>query len=229
MTDKAADNVSKGSPPLRLRGGRIAKWVLDRISAGVLLILLSPALGTIAVWIMIVDGQPVFFVQLRLGKNGRLFPLLKFRTMVNDAVRIGTELNLTEDPFGVLPNDPRVTRIGRFLRRTGLDELPQLGNVLVGHMSLVGPRPDLPEQVENYSESERRRLQVLPGITGWAQINGREEIPWPQRFALDSWYMDNWSFWLDMRILMRTFGQLFREEPSPIHDAMNIERHRKHD
>ena len=129
---------------------RAFKWVLDRVAALLLLVLLSPLLLGLAVWVLIDDGRPVVFRQRRAGKNGKPFGMLKFRTMVDNASEIGLESGLTDDPFGVLPNDPRITRSGRFLRRFNLDELPQLWNVLVGQMSLVGPRPDVVEQVANY-------------------------------------------------------------------------------
>ena len=129
-----------------------------------------------------------------------------------------------EEPMFKLRDDPRVTRLGRFLRQTSLDELPQLINVVRGDMSLVGPRADIVEQVANYTESDRRRLAVKPGITGWAQVNGRDSIPWPKRFELDAWYIDHWTFWLDFKIMWRTFAQLFQERPEPIVDEMNIER-----
>jgi len=130
--------------------------------------------------------------------------MLKFRTMIPDAIAVGREQSITEDPFGVVKGDPRITRIGRWLRRTGLDELPQLVNVARGQMSLVGPRADLVEQAAAYTDEERRRLTVRPGITGWAQVNGRDSVSWTERFALDLWYLDNWSFWLDLAILWRT-------------------------
>jgi lipopolysaccharide/colanic/teichoic acid biosynthesis glycosyltransferase len=172
------------------------------------------------------SGRPVILRQPRAGRAGRPFSMLKFRTMVPDAVRVGRELGLSEDPFGVIPDDPRITRSGRFLRRTSLDELPQLWNVLRGDMSLVGPRPDLLEQVANYAPSDRRRLAVKPGITGWAQIHGRDEIPWEGRFELDAWYVEHWSLALDARILVGTFTQLGRPDPEPVEDTLNIERAR---
>jgi lipopolysaccharide/colanic/teichoic acid biosynthesis glycosyltransferase len=145
--------------------------------------------------------------------------------MVVDAVEAGKRLGL-EDPWGLLPDDPRITRSGRFLRRTSLDELPQLINVLKGEMSLVGPRPDLVEQVANYSDRDRRRLAVRPGITGWSQVQGREEIGWPERFEQDAWYIEHWSLRLDARIVLATFTQLFRSGEAPVEDTMNIERAR---
>ncbi|MGZ4257144.1 MAG: sugar transferase, partial [Gaiellaceae bacterium] len=134
---------------------------------------------------------------------------------------------LTDDPFGVVENDPRITKPGRFLRRTGLDELPQLWNVLRGQMSLVGPRPDLVEQAAHYSESDRRRLTVEPGITGWSQVNGRESIGWPERIQQDLWYIDHWSLWLDLKILVRTFTELGRSGEQPVEDTVNIDRARE--
>ena len=202
------------------------KLAVDPILAGALLAALSPVLLGIALWIVRESGRPVLFVHPRAGKDGAPFRMLKFRTMLPDAVAVGRELGLSEDPFGIVRDDPRVTRSGRFLRRTGLDELPQLVNVLRGEMSLVGPRPDLVEQAENYTDEDRKRLSVKPGITGWSQIHGREDMTWPERFRYDAWYVENWSLALDLRILLRTFGQLFRPEPTPVVDAMNIERAR---
>ncbi len=204
----------------------VAKEVLDRLVAAVGLVTLSLVFAGIALWIRLESGGPVIFRQPRVGKDGRVFSMLKFRTMVPDAVELGCELALSEDPFAVLPEDPRITRCGRFLRRTSLDELPQLWNVLRGEMSLVGPRPDLVEQAANYAPADRRRLAVKPGITGWAQVHGRDEIPWEERFRLDAWYVDNWSLGLDARILLRTFAQLGRPEPIPVEDKLNIERAR---
>ena len=133
--------------------------------------------------------------------------------MVPNAVEVGQELGITDDPFGVVPEDPRITKSGRVLRRTGLDELPQLVNILRGEMSVVGPRPDLVEQVANYTEADRRRLAVRPGLTGWSQTHGREEIGWPERIEQDVWYIDHWSLWLDLKIVALTFAQVFRLRP----------------
>jgi lipopolysaccharide/colanic/teichoic acid biosynthesis glycosyltransferase len=204
---------------------RALKVVIDRVVAAIALVLLSPALAAIAVWIWIDDGRPALIAQVRAGKNGRPFRMLKFRTMVDDAIEVGKRLGL-EDPWGIVPDDPRITRSGRFLRRTSLDELPQLINVLKGEMSVVGPRPDLVVQVANYSESDRRRLAVLPGITGWSQVHGREEIGWPERFQQDAWYVENWSLRLDARIVLTTFAQFLRSQEQPVEDTMNIERAR---
>ena len=202
------------------------KWVADRVVAAVSLVLLSPVLAAIWVWVRIDAGRPVLLTQLRAGKDGVPFRLLKVRTMVPDAVSVGQDLGITEDPFGVVPGDPRITRSGRVLRRTGLDELPQLVNILSGRMSVVGPRPDLVEQAAHYSDSDRRRLSVRPGLTGWSQTHGREEIGWPERIEQDLWYIDHWSLRLDAKVVLLTFAQLFRREPEPVEDRMNIERAR---
>jgi lipopolysaccharide/colanic/teichoic acid biosynthesis glycosyltransferase len=210
-----------------VRGAQLwVKWMFDRVVAAVALVFLAPVFLAIWAWVRRDAGKPVFFTQQRSGKDGVPFRLLKVRTMVPDAVTVGQELGITEDPFGVVAGDPRITRSGRVLRRTGLDELPQLVNIVRGEMSLVGPRPDLVEQVANYSAADRRRLAVRPGLTGWSQTHGREEIGWPERIEQDVWYIDHWSLWLDLKIVLLTFAQVFRSEPEPVQDAMNIERSR---
>ena len=211
-------DLARDTPAARI------KHALDRVLAAVALVLFSPLLAAIALWILLETGRPVLFAHPRVGKGGRVFRMYKFRTMVQDAIAIGQALKISEDPYGHLPDDPRITRSGRFLRRTSLDELPQLFNVARGDMSLVGPRADIVEQVANYTESDRRRLAVKPGITGWAQVNGRDAIPWPQRFELDAWYIGHWSLALDAKIVLRTALELFRERPEPVVDEMNIER-----
>ena len=203
---------------------RLLKRVADRVAAAVLLLLLSPLLAAIAVWILLDGGRPVLLAQERVGKDGKRFAMLKFRTMVPNALELAQ--GLTDDPYGVVPDDPRITKPGGLLRRTSLDELPQLWNVLVGQMSLVGPRPDLVEQAANYTDRDRGRLTVEPGITGWSQVNGREEITWPERIEQDLWYIEHWSLGLDAKILLRTFTQLGREAERPVEDEMNIERAR---
>ncbi|MEU8243627.1 sugar transferase [Actinoplanes missouriensis] len=196
---------------------------LQRLIAAVMLVLLAPVILALAAWIRIADGKGVFFVQDRAGRAGTPFRMLKFRSMVHNSVALSAELGI-DDPFGLLENDPRITPCGRFLRRTSLDELPQLINVVRGQMNLVGPRPDVLPQVANYSAEDARRLEVKPGITGWAQVNGRDDIDWPQRFILDRWYVDNWSPALDLKILWRTAVTLQRDEP-PVHvDTLNIAR-----
>ena len=196
---------------------------LNRLTAAVALLVLSPVILAIAAWIRIADGKGVLFVQDRAGRDGVPFRMLKFRSMVHDSVALSAQLGIA-DPFGLVENDPRITRCGRFLRRTSLDELPQLINVVSGRMQLVGPRPDVLPQVAVYTAEDRRRLEVKPGITGWAQVNGRDDIDWAQRFVLDRWYVDNWSPALDLRILWRTVTTLNRGE-APVHvDELNIER-----
>jgi lipopolysaccharide/colanic/teichoic acid biosynthesis glycosyltransferase len=203
------------------------KRVLDPVAAAAGLVVLSPVYAGIAVAVLVDSGRPVLFVSPRAGRDEKPFGMLKFRTMVPDAIAVGREQGITADPFGIVKDDPRVTRVGRWLRRTGLDELPQLVNVIRGQMSLVGPRADLVEQAAGYTAEERRRLTVRPGITGWAQVNGRDSVSWTERFALDLWYLDNWSLWLDAKILVRTVGEVLRAEPDPIEDTLNIERAKK--
>ena len=196
---------------------------LNRLAAVVALLVLSPVILVVAAWIRIADGRGVLFVQDRAGRDGVPFRMLKFRTMVHDSVALSAQLGIA-DPFGLVENDPRITRCGRFLRRTSLDELPQLVNVARGQMQLVGPRPDVLPQVAVYTAEDRRRLEVKPGITGWAQVNGRDDIDWAQRFVLDRWYVDHWSPALDLRILWRTVATLHRGE-APVHvDELNIQR-----
>ncbi|MFF5078705.1 sugar transferase [Actinoplanes sp. NPDC000266] len=196
---------------------------LNRVVAFTALLILLPLIIFVAVWIRVSDGRGVLFVQDRAGRGGVPFRMLKFRSMVHDSVAMSSALGMA-DPYGLMENDPRITRCGRFLRRTSLDELPQLLNVVRGDMLLVGPRPDVLPQVAHYSALDARRLEVKPGITGWAQVNGRDDIDWPQRFILDRWYVDHRSPALDLRILWRTFTSLNRGEP-PVHvDHLNIDR-----
>ncbi|MEX1358302.1 MAG: sugar transferase [Gaiellaceae bacterium] len=194
------------------------KQTLDRIVAAIALVALSPLMLAIVLWIVLESGRPAIFRQKRVGKDGRVFEMHKFRTLRH-------ELSPGDDPHGHRPED--VTRSGRFLRATSLDELPQLIDVLRGDMSLVGPRADIVEQVANYEPHERRRLAVRPGITGWAQVNGRDAIPWQRRFELDVWYIEHWSLALDVRIVLMTLVQLFRPRPEPVRDDLNIERARR--
>ena len=175
---------------------------LDIASAGVALVLVSPLLGVAAVAIKLEDGGPVLYQQLRVGKDGVDFELLKLRTMRVGAEREGAG-------YAVNLGDPRITRVGRVLRRLSLDELPQLWNVLRGDMSLIGPRPTLRYQVERYTPRQARRLEVKPGITGWAQIHGRARLPWEERIELDVWYVEHRSAWTDLVILLRTPLALF--------------------
>ena len=175
---------------------------LDVAVAGIGLGLAAPALAIAAVAIKLEDGGPVFYRQRRVGLHGNEFALLKLRTMEVDAEQKGAG-------YAVNVGDPRITRVGRILRRLSLDEVPQLWNVVRGDMSLVGPRPTLAYQVERYTPRQRRRLEVKPGITGWAQIQGRARLPWDERIELDVWYIEHRSAWLDLRILARTPLALF--------------------
>ena len=171
--------------------------VRDVVASAVGLVVGAPVLGLAALGIKVEDRGPVFYRQTRVGKGGEDFELVKLRTMVVGAERRGAG-------YAVNEGDPRITRVGAVLRRLSLDELPQLWNVLRGDMSLVGPRPTLRYQVEQYDERQRRRLDVKPGITGWAQVNGRAALPWPERIELDLWYVEHRSPWLDLKILART-------------------------
>lgn len=178
------------------------KRFFDLLVSLLLLILLSPLLLILALLGWFTSGWPVIFAQARPGRGGRIFKLYKFRTM-RDAF----------DAQGKpLPDAQRLTRLGRFMRAASLDELPELVNVLKGEMSLVGPRPLLVQYLERYSPEQARRHEVLPGITGWAQVNGRNALSWEDKFKLDVWYVDNWSLWLDIKILFMTIGKVFKRE-----------------
>jgi lipopolysaccharide/colanic/teichoic acid biosynthesis glycosyltransferase len=170
---------------------------LDAALAALLLLVASPLLLAAAIALKLESRGPVIYRQLRVGLDGRPFELWKLRTMVSGAEAMGAGIY-------VLEGDARITRVGRLLRRFSLDELPNLVNVVKGDMALVGPRPTIQEQVDRYTGRQRRRLEVKPGITGWAQVNGRASLPWPERIELDVWYVDNRSLWLDLRILLRT-------------------------
>ena len=174
----------------------IFKRIFDILTSGIALIVLIPIFAVIGIFIKLDSKGPVFFIQERAGKDGKIFQVYKLRTMVDNAEKKGLG-------FEVEKNDSRITRVGKYLR-WGIDELPQLINVFKGDMGLVGPRPTLPYQVKKYSEREKRRLEVKPGITGWALINGRNKLSWPQRIKLDIWYIDHWSLWLDLKILFKT-------------------------
>jgi lipopolysaccharide/colanic/teichoic acid biosynthesis glycosyltransferase len=175
---------------------------LDVAGAAIGLALASPFLGAAALAIKLDDRGPVLYRQKRVGRDGREFELLKLRTMVVGAEGQGAG-------WAVDRGDPRITRVGRALRRLSLDELPQLWNVFRGEMSLIGPRPTLQYQVDQYSPHQRRRLDVRPGITGWAQVQGRASLPWEERIELDVWYVEHRSPWLDAKILARTPLALF--------------------
>jgi len=188
--------------PLLPQGVPPSKRIFDLVATGLGLIVLSPVLLTVAGLVRVFQGSPVLFRQKRPGYRSRPFVNLKFRTMDD---RRGPE-------GGYLADAERLTPLGRFLRSTSLDELPELINVLKGEMSLVGPRPLLMQYLERYSAEQARRHAVLPGMTGWAQVNGRNALTWEERFQLDLWYVDHWSFWLDMKILGLTLWKVIRRE-----------------
>ena len=178
---------------------------LDILIASAILALASPLLLVAAVAIRLESRGPVIYRHARVGRHGEPFELFKLRTMVPGAERMGAGLYIED-------RDPRITRTGRLLRRFSLDELPNLVNVLKGDLAIVGPRPTVREQVDRYTPRQRRRLEVRPGITGWAQVNGRAALPWPERIELDVWYVENRSLALDARILARTAGVLLRRD-----------------
>lgn len=180
----------------------MAKRLFDVVVSAIALVVLAPVIAVLALMVAALLGRPVIFRQLRPGRAGRPFELLKFRTMVQRT-----------NPGGALaPDEERLTRFGRWLRATSLDELPELLNVLRGDMSLVGPRPLLLEYLPLYTSEQARRHDVPAGITGWAQVNGRNAIDWSEKFALDVWYVDHWSFALDLRILVMTAVKVLRAE-----------------
>jgi lipopolysaccharide/colanic/teichoic acid biosynthesis glycosyltransferase len=175
--------------------------IFDIAIAGILLVVSSPLLlGALIAIRLESKGSPIY-KQRRVGRDGAVFELLKLRTMVTGAEHIGAGLAVNE-------GDPRITRAGAFLRRFSLDELPNLINVIQGDLAIVGPRPTIQAQVDQYTERQRRRLEVKPGITGWAQVNGRASLPWHERIELDIWYVDHRSLWLDVKILAMTARML---------------------
>jgi lipopolysaccharide/colanic/teichoic acid biosynthesis glycosyltransferase len=178
-----------------------ASRALDLLVASLALAIAAPLLALAAILIKLESRGPVFYRQRRVGRAGTPFELWKLRTMVPGAESMGAGIYVVE-------GDPRITRTGRLLRRFSLDELPNLINVLRGEMALVGPRPTVQEQVDRYTDRQRRRLEVKPGITGWAQVNGRTSLPWPERIELDVWYVEHRSLRLDLRILARTIRML---------------------
>jgi lipopolysaccharide/colanic/teichoic acid biosynthesis glycosyltransferase len=175
----------------------VIRRAVDIVVSSIALVLSSPVLALAMLVVRLESPGPVIYSQWRAGRDGRPFEVLKLRTMVDGAEHIGAGLAVNAD-------DPRVTRVGAFLRRTSLDELPNLVNVLRGEMSLIGPRPTLPVQVAQYTERQRGRLAIKPGITGWAQVNGRASLPWTGRIELDLYYIEHRSLALDLRILGRT-------------------------
>jgi lipopolysaccharide/colanic/teichoic acid biosynthesis glycosyltransferase len=190
------------TPSLAYIIGQFVKGLCDRCAAALALLLLLPLMGGIALAIYLQMGRPVLFTQDRPGYQTKVFRFYKFRTMNNDRDAEGN----------LLPDADRITAFGHFLRQTSLDELPQLINVLKGDISFVGPRPLLIRYLDRYSDEQKRRHDVPPGITGWAQVNGRNAIPWELKFQLDVWYVDHWSLWLDVKILLLTLIKVLRRE-----------------
>lgn len=183
----------------------LIKRATDIVFSSMLLILLMPLLVVISIFIKLDSKGSILFTQERTGLQGMLFKIYKFRTMTQNAEKTGSKVNEFEDAS-------RITKLGAFLRDWSLDELPQLFNVLKGDMSFIGPRPLLPEYLELYTPEQARRHEVKPGITGWAQVNGRNSISWEKKFELDVWYVDNWSIWLDFKIFLLTVKKVFARE-----------------
>jgi sugar transferase EpsL len=188
--------------PLFPKGIPRSKRLLDLILTLAGLLVLLPVMGILAVLVRVIHGKPVLFRQERPGYRAQLFPVYKFRTMTDARDAKGN----------LLPDSERLMGLGKFLRSYSLDELPELFNVLAGQMSLVGPRPLFKHYLDRYSSEQARRHEVLPGITGWAQINGRNALSWEEKFNLDVWYVDNWSLMLDIKILLLTIGKVLKRE-----------------
>lgn len=178
------------------------KRIFDIIIASMALVVLSPVICLVALMVRMKLGAPIFFKQIRPGLNGRPFEMIKFRSM----------LNAYDESGEPLPNAQRLTKFGKLLRSTSLDELPELWNVLRGDMSLVGPRPLLMEYLPLYNEEQKKRHDVRPGVTGWAQVNGRNAISWEEKFKYDLWYVNNQSVWLDLKILLATIKKVFQRD-----------------
>ncbi|MCU0526344.1 MAG: sugar transferase [Elainella sp. Prado103] len=193
---------------------QVVKEVSDRMLAAILLILLSPLMGLIAVAVYLRMGRPVLFVQPRPGQSERIFHFYKFRSMTHE----------TDLQGHLLPDHQRLTWLGQWLRRTSLDELPQLLNILKGEMSFVGPRPLLVEFLDYYTPEQSRRHQVKPGVTGWAQVNGRNTLSWMEKCALDVWYVDHHSLGLDLKILAMTIGKVLKQEGVGSSECSEISR-----
>ena len=180
----------------------LVKRLLDITISLIVLIFLLPLMSLIYLLVIIGLGSPAFFLQERVGKDNKIFKMIKFRTMKNSTDKNGN----------LLSDNERVTKFGSFLRSFSLDELPELINILKGDMSLVGPRALLVQYLGLYNDEQIRRHEVLPGLTGWAQINGRNSITWSEKFKLDVWYVDNWSLWLDIKIFFLTFWKVLKRE-----------------
>ena len=196
------------------KSGFFIKRIFDILASGIALIVLLPVFAIIGIFIKLDSKGPAFFIQERAGKGGKIFRAYKLRTMVQGADKITKGVIFGED-------NPYITKVGKFLRRTGFDELVQLINVFKGDMSLVGPRPTLPYQIKNYNNIQKKRLSVKPGITGWALINGRNSLTWTERIELDLWYIKHCSIWLDIKILISTIYVVIKGE------GMYAEKERK--
>ena len=180
----------------------MSKRLFDIFVSFILILILSPVMLLVTILVRIFHGKPVLFGQKRPGYKKKIFLIYKFRTMTD-----------ARNPDGVLlPDEKRLTSLGRFLRASSLDELPELFNVLQGEMSLVGPRPLLVQYLDRYNAEQAHRQDIVPGITGWAQVNGRNGLDWEEKFRLDVWYVDHWSFWLDLKILFLTFWKVIKRE-----------------
>lgn len=182
--------------------GKIIKRLIDIIVAFIGIVVLSPVFIVLYFMVKSKLGTPVLFKQERPGLHGKIFTMYKFRSMTDE----------TDEHGELLPDEIRLTKFGKLLRKTSLDELPELFNILKGDMSIVGPRPLLVRYLDRYTPEQARRHEVKPGLTGWAQINGRNAISWEEKFALDVWYVDNWSLWLDIKIFFMTFAKVFKSE-----------------
>ena len=190
------------------------KNIFDKLLALFLIVIFSPIYFIVSILILIKMGRPIFFRQKRPGLNEKIFGIYKFRTMTNDKDKDGN----------LLPDDKRLVGIGKFIRSTSLDELPQLFNVLKGEMSFVGPRPLLVEYLPLYNENQKKRHDVKPGITGWAQVNGRNAISWEQKFEYDTWYVDNQSFSLDIKIMWMTFLRVVKRSDVSSSTSVTMEK-----
>ncbi|MDK2064375.1 undecaprenyl phosphate N,N'-diacetylbacillosamine 1-phosphate transferase [Aliarcobacter butzleri] len=195
-------------------GRKMLKILFDKTLALFLIMIFSPVYIVVSLLILLKMGSPILFRQKRPGKDEKIFGIYKFRTMTNEKDKDGN----------LLPDDQRLIGIGKFIRSTSLDELPQLFNVLKGEMSFVGPRPLLIEYLDLYDETQKKRHNVLPGITGWAQVNGRNAISWEQKFDYDIWYVENQSFWLDIKILWMTFLKVIKRSDISSNTSATMEK-----
>ncbi|MCT7597614.1 undecaprenyl phosphate N,N'-diacetylbacillosamine 1-phosphate transferase [Aliarcobacter butzleri] len=195
-------------------GRKMLKILFDKTLALFLIMIFSPVYIIVSLLILLKMGSPILFRQKRPGKDEKIFGIYKFRTMTNEKDKDGN----------LLPDDQRLVGIGKFIRSTSLDELPQLFNVLKGEMSFVGPRPLLIEYLDLYDETQKKRHNVLPGITGWAQVNGRNAISWEQKFDYDIWYVENQSFWLDIKILWMTFLKVIKRSDISSNTSATMEK-----